>query len=150
YDLASSGTALVSAADLDPPKIALDDVGAYDRLREAIAAHNDIPAAEVMPAMGTAHAIFLAYAAILSPGDELLIEAPGYEPLTRVAEGLGAVVRTFPRLESEGFRVAPERVAAAITPRTRAIVVTSLHNPSGIRVDDVTLRELAAIAEARG
>ena len=87
---------------------------------------------------------------MLSPGDEVLVEHPGYEPLTRAAEGLGAVVRTFERRAEEGFRVVPERVAAAVTPRTRVIVVTNLHNPSGVRTPDATLRELAQIAEARG
>lgn len=150
YDLASSGIPLVKWSELDiaPPDI--DDPGAYAALVNGIARYNDVTPAEVTPALGTAHAIFLAYAAMLSPGDEILVEHPGYEPLTRAAEGLGATVRTFERRADEGFRVVPERVAAAIGPRTRAIVVTSLHNPTGVRVSDATIRELAAIAEARG
>jgi aspartate/methionine/tyrosine aminotransferase len=104
----------------------------------------------VVPALGTSHAVFLAYAAMLSPGDEVLVEHPGYEPLTRTAEGLGATVRTFERLEADGFAISPERVGAAVTPRTRVIVVTNLHNPTGVRTPDATLRELASIAEARG
>jgi len=105
---------------------------------------------DVVPALGTSGGVFLAYAAMLSPGDEVLLEHPGYEPLTRTAEGLGAVVRTFERRADEGFRVDPARVAAAVTPRTRVIVVTNLHNPSGVRIPDATLVELAKIAEARG
>lgn len=150
YDLASSGIPLVTWAELGLPTPDIDDPGAYLALRSAIARYNDVSPAEVTPALGASQAFFLAYAAMLSPGDEILVEHPGYEPLTRAAEGLGATVRTFERRADEGFRVAPERVAAAIGPRTRAIVVTSLHNPTGVRVDDATLRELAAIAEARG
>jgi aspartate/methionine/tyrosine aminotransferase len=75
---------------------------------------------------------------------------PGYVPVPRAGVGLGARVRTFERRADESFRVLPERVAAAVTPRTRAIAVTNLHNPSGTRVDDATLRELALVAEARG
>ena len=150
YDLASSGIPLVKWSELGiaPPNI--DDPAAYVALVGAIAAYNDVAPAEVVPALGTSHAIFLAYASILSAGDEVLVEQPGYEPLTRAAEGLGATVRNFERREADGFRIVPERVAAAIGPRTRAIVVTSLHNPTGVRVDDGTIRELAAIAEARG
>jgi hypothetical protein len=148
-DLATSGTPLVRWSDLGLPVPDVDDVQAYARLRSAVAAHNQVPIAEAWPTAGTSNALFLAYAAMLSPGDEIVVETPGYEPLTRAAEGLGAVVRTFPRLREEGFRVKPERVAAAMTPRTRAIVVTTLHNPTGVRVDDDTLRELAAMAEAR-
>jgi aspartate/methionine/tyrosine aminotransferase len=87
---------------------------------------------------------------MLAPGDEILVENPGYEPLLRCAEGLGATVRRFERTEKDGFRVDPERVAAAMTPRTRAIVVTNLHNPSGVRLPDDIVTELAAIADARG
>lgn len=150
YDLASSGIPIAKWADtgLEPP--AIEDARAYGSFREAIAAYNEVPVSEVTPALGTAHAIFLAYAAMLSPGDEILVETPGYEPLTRAAEGLGATVRCFERRAEDGFRVVPERVAAAIGPRTRVIVVTSLHNPTGVRVDAGAIRELAAIAEARG
>lgn len=150
YDLASSGVPHVEANELGASQIDLDDAGAFQELRRAIARYNAVAPEEVVPALGTSHAIFLAYAAMLSPGDEVLVESPGYEPLTRAAEGLGATVRTFERREEDGFRVVPERVAAAIGPRTRAIVVSTLHNPTGVRVDDATIRELAAIADARG
>lgn len=150
FDLASSGIPHASWSELGVPEPDLDDMGAYGRFREALAVYNDVPAAEVVPALGTSHAVFLAYAALLSPGDEVLVEHPGYEPLTRTAEGLGARVRTYERRGDEGFAISPERVAAAITPRTRVIVVTNLHNPTGARVPDATLRALAAIAEARG
>jgi aspartate/methionine/tyrosine aminotransferase len=150
FDLASSGIPAVKWSELGIPSPEIDDPSAYLSLKNAIARYNDVSPDEVTPALGTAHAIFLAYAALLSPGDEILVEHPGYEPLTRAAEGLGAVVRTFERRREDGFRVIPERVAAAIGQRTRAIVVTSLHNPTGVRVDDATLRELAEIAAARG
>jgi aspartate/methionine/tyrosine aminotransferase len=150
FDLATSGIPYASWSDLGATEPPLDELSAYPRFREALARYNDVASAEVVPALGTSHAVFLAYAAMLSPGDEVLLEHPGYEPLTRTAEGLGAVIRTYERRADEGFAVVPQRVAAAITPRTRVIVVTNLHNPSGVRVPDVTLRELAAIAEARG
>lgn len=150
FDLATSGVPSARWFELGAAEPDGDDAAAYDRFRDKVAVYNDVAAAEVRPALGTAHAVFLAYAAMLSPGDEVLVEAPGYEPLTRAAEGLGAVVRTFERSATEGFALCPERVAAALTPRTRVIVVTNLHNPSGVRAPDETLRELAAIAEARG
>jgi aspartate/methionine/tyrosine aminotransferase len=150
YDLASSGIPLVKWSELGLPAPEIDDPAAFQTLTKAIARYNDVSPEEVTPALGTSNAIFLAYAAMLSPGDEILVEQPGYEPLTRAAEGLGATVRTFTRRLEDGFRVVPERVAAAIGPRTRAIVVTSLHNPTGVRVDDATIRELADIAGARG
>ena len=149
-DLATSGIPFAAWSDLGVAEPSLDDLPAYSAFREAIALYNDVPARDVVPALGTSQGVFLAYASTLSPGDEVLVEYPGYEPLTRTAEGLGAVVRTFERRAEEGFRVDPERVAAAVTPRTRLIVVTNLHNPSGVRTPDATLLELAKIAEARG
>ncbi len=149
-DLASSGIPTASWSELGVPEPSLDDPSAYAAFRETIALYNDVPRGEVVPALGTSHAVFLAYAAMLSPGDEVLVELPGYEPLTRTAVGLGATVRTFERLATDGFAISPERVAAAVTSRTRVIVVTNLHNPTGVRTSDETLRELAKIAEARG
>ena len=148
-DLASSGIPHAAWSELGVPEPGLDDLSAYTAYRASIAKYNDVPVTDVVPALGTSGAVFLAYAAMLSSGDEVLVEHPGYEPLTRAAEGLGAVVRTFERRADEGFRVDPERVAAAVTPRTRVIVVTNLHNPSGVRIPDATLVELAKIAEAR-
>jgi len=150
FDLASSGIPSADLRELGVSPPSLDDASAYEALRGSIAHYNDVPAAEVAPALGTTQALFLAYAALLSPGDEVLVEHPGYEPLYRAADGLGAVVRTFDRPEAEGFVVDPDRVAAMVTPRTRAIVVTNLHNPSGVRTADATLVELARIADARG
>lgn len=152
-DLASSGIPSASAeeafaADANAPP--LDDPSAYARLVQSIADYTHRPVTEVVPALGTTQALFLAYAALLSPGDDLLVESPGYEPLTRIAEGLGARGFTFPREETRGFSIDPEAVAARMTPRTRAVVVSSLHNPSGVRAPDDTLRELARITDARG
>jgi aspartate/methionine/tyrosine aminotransferase len=150
HDLASSGIPGASWSELGFPEPNTDDLSAYATFRETIALYNDVPRSEVVPALGTSHAVFLAYAAMLSPGDEVLVEHPGYEPLTRTAAGLGATVRTFERAAADGFAISPERVAAATTSRTRVIVVTNLHNPTGVRTSDDTLRELARIAEAQG
>lgn len=150
FDLATSGIPTPAFSELGVPLPDFEDHGALDRFRAGIARYNDCTDAEVVPALGTSHALFLAYSAIASAGDEILVESPGYEPLTRAAEGIGLVVRTFPRPAARGFQIDPEEVAARITPRTRAIVITSLHNPSGVRVPEATMRELARIAEARG
>ena len=150
FDLATSGIPLAAWSEVGAPEPNLDDVSAYEAFRDSLAVYNDVPATDVIAALGTSHAVFLAYSAMLSPGDEVLLEHPGYEPLTTTAQGLGAVVRTFERSAGDGFRISAERVAASVTLKTRVIVVTNLHNPSGARTSDATLRELAAIAEARG
>ncbi len=149
HDFASSGIPNVGWSEVTTDPVDVDAIGAWPSLREAVARYNDVAVAEVCPAMGTSHAIFLAYAAMLSPGDEILVEHPTYEPLVRAAEGLGVTVRTFPRRPEVGFALEPDRIGAMLGPRTRAVVVSSLQNPTGVRADAAALREIATILEAR-
>jgi aspartate/methionine/tyrosine aminotransferase len=150
-DLATSGMPSVPLSELGVPDAAtLDDPTGWPRLEAAIAHHNARPEAEAVAALGTTHALWLAYASLTSPGDEVLVETPGYEPLTRIAEGMGLTVRTFERPAAVRFALDPDRVARAMTPRTRVVAVTNLHNPGGVRAPDATLRAVADVAAARG
>ena len=151
FDLATSGMPTVGVGELPEADDAHPaDLRGWELFREAIAAHNAVPVAEAIATLGTTQAYWLACATMTGPGDDILVETPGYEPLTRIAEGVGARVATFERCAADRFRVDPERVAAALTPRTRLVVVTNLHNPSGVRTDDLTLRELAGVAARTG
>jgi aspartate/methionine/tyrosine aminotransferase len=150
FDLATSGMTTVTAEDLGAPATSVDDPSGWERFRAAIARHNDVPVDEAIAALGTTHALWLAYATLVSPGDDVLVESPGYEPLERIAEGIGARVVRFERAAADRWALDPARVARAITPRTRVVVVTNLHNPTGVRATDDALREIARIAESRG
>ena len=152
FDLATSGTPIVDVARLRSREDAAPDApaAAWEGLRDAIAAYNGVPRDEVMPALGTTHALWLACAAVLSPGDDVVVEDPAYEPLIRIPEGAGARVVTFRREARDGFALDPEAVARAMTPRTRLVVVTNLHNPTGVRASDQDLRAVARVAAARG
>ncbi len=148
FDLAMSGTPAFEPTELGDPGVS--EPASVGRLRQAIARHNDVPELEVVATLGTTHAIWLVYATLLSPGDEVLVESPAYEPLVSGALGVGAVVNHFERPASTKFAIDPAKVAAAMTPRTRLVVITNLHNPSGARTSDDVLRELAKICEAQG
>lgn len=154
FSLAASGILSLPYAELGATAADLaltaDPAYGYPPLQEALAARTGVPAACVVTALGTSQANHLAMAAILAPGDEVVIEHPVYEPLLAVASHLGARVRTFARPAALGFAVDPDRVRAVVTERTRLIVVTRLHNPSGAPVADETLRALGAIARASG
>jgi aspartate/methionine/tyrosine aminotransferase len=150
FDLATSGMPTVTAGELGQPEAPMDDPAGWDALRAAVARHNDVPEREALPALGTTHALWLAYASLLSAGDDVLIESPGYEPLRRIAEGVGARPVFFERPAASAYALDPDRVARAFTPRTRLVVVTNLHNPSGVRAPDATLHALARLAESRG
>ena len=76
----------------------------------------------------------------------MLIEHPAYEPMVAAARFLGAEVKHFAR-RGPTFALDPEAVEAALTPRTRLIVLTNLHNPTGNLADTETLRAIGALAE---
>src|SRR5580692_6612094 len=151
YDLASSGMPTFPLAELGVPEASrLDDPTGWMRLRQAIAHYNDVPEGEAITALGTTHATWLALATLLSPGDAVLVEDPAYEPLLRTAEGVGAEVIRFARAPESGFALDPQRVARAWTPRTRAVLLSQLHNPSGHRASNEALVAVAKHAAERG
>ncbi|HEX6409591.1 MAG TPA: pyridoxal phosphate-dependent aminotransferase [Sphingomicrobium sp.] len=121
----------------------------YAPLREAIGKCYGLPSERIVAADGTSMANFLAMAALISPGDEVLIERPTYEPLTGAASFVGGQIRRFDRKAEDGFRVDPRAVADAMSDQTRLVVLTNLHNPSGALIEDEVLRELGSLARAR-
>ena len=92
----------------------------------------------------------LAMAAIIEPGDEVLIEHPAYGPILDIAQYLQANVKRFRRTEENGWAIDPEEVRRCITPKTRLIVITNLHNPTSVLTPDSVLREIGDIARSIG
>jgi hypothetical protein len=119
-------------------------------LIDAIATHYGVTADRVATAAGCSGANFLAFAALVRPGDEVLVERPAYDPLLGAPAFLAARVHRFDRVHEEGWAIDPDRVRAALTARTRLIVITSPHNPSGVVTPPAVLDEIARAAEAIG
>lgn len=119
-------------------------------LRVAIGAHLGVPDSRVVTATGCSGANFLAIAALVGAGDDVLVEQPGYDPLVGACVLLGARVIRFSRTFARGFGIDLDEVRARLTPRTRLIIVTTPHNPSGTSLDRATLAELAELAESVG
>jgi aspartate/methionine/tyrosine aminotransferase len=117
----------------------------YPPLRQAVAAKCGVDPDRVVMADGTSMANMLAMAALIAPGDEVLIEHPAYEPMVATARFLGAKVTRFTR-EGPDFRIDPEAVARAVTEHTRLILLTNLHNPTGNLADEETLRVVGGMA----
>jgi aspartate/methionine/tyrosine aminotransferase len=137
----------LSIADLD-----LDGAShaRYAPLRSAIAERYGVTPDQVVAADGTSMANFLAMAALISPGDEVLIEHPTYEPLLGAASFLGAHIKRFERKAADGFRLDPAVVQSSMSDRTRLIVVTNLHNPSCALADEPELRAIGKLARQSG
>jgi len=151
YDLAASGVMSYPLAELpvrlEELEINGTDAYGYTPLRERLAKLNGVPTECVVTAAGTSMANHLALAATVELGDEVLVEHPTYELLVSVLDYLGASVRYFKRRMEDGFRIDLEEVERQITPRTKLIVITNLHNPSGAIADQETLCGLGNIAK---
>jgi aspartate/methionine/tyrosine aminotransferase len=92
----------------------------------------------------------LAMAAILEPGDEVLIEQPAYGPILDVAQYLRANVKRFPRIREAGWAVDQVAIIHRVTPKTRLIVITNLHNPTSALTPNSVLRDIGEIARSIG
>ena len=155
YDLALSGVLNLPFPELDVKLSELelhgDNAYGYRPLVEAIAAHRQVaPENVVTISGGTSMANHLAMAALLEHGDEVLIEKPTYDPLLAIAEYLGAKIKRFPRRFEDGFKIDIVELEKQITPGTRVIVLTNLHNPSSELVEEATLRRIGELARDVG
>ena len=151
FNLAASGVMSYPLAELPVGLADLEINGptsyGYKPLQERLAKLNGVPPECVVAAAGTSMANHLAMAAIVEPGDEVLVEHPTYELLVSTLQYLGASVRYFEHRMEDGFCLDPEEVERQITPRTKLIVITNLHNPSGARTAEGTLRAVGDIAK---
>ena len=121
----------------DPKNHRYSPAGGLPELKEAIAAKTardsglDIDPSQVLVTNGGKHAVANAFAALLDPGDEVLLPAPYWttypEPI-KLAGGIPVELHTD---EGTGFRVSVEQLEAARTPRTKALVFVSPSNPTG-------------------
>ena len=154
YDLATSGLRNLKLSELDVSLKDLEITGVsgygYEPLQEAIAARLGVEVESIVTATGTSLANHLAMAAVVNPGDEVLIEQPTYEPLLALAHYLGTRVKRFPRRFEDQFQILPDEIEKTISSRTRLVVITNHHNPSGVLTDEVTLKDVGGIARGVG
>lgn len=126
----------------------------YPDLRAAIArklAHDNgisVEPEQVSVTPGLTTAIMLCYAALLNPGDEVLVADPYFPPYVSLAAVVGAVavkVDTYP-----DFQLTAERIKPHITSKTKVLVINSPNNPTGAVYGEDELRRIAAVAAKHG
>ena len=124
-------------------------------LREAIAAFerekNGLPygAEDVIVTIGATEALFVALFGLLNPSDEVIVPTPAfvlYERIIGLCRGVFVALDTEP----DGFQLRAARLEAALTPRTKAIVLNSPNNPTGCVYDRESLEAVRAVAAKRG
>lgn len=118
---------------------------AADLLRRYGLSYN--PGHQILVTNGVSEGLDLVMRALLDPGDEVIVPEPcfvAYKPAVLLAGGCPVVVET--RVE-DGFRLRPEAVEAALTPRTRALMISYPNNPTGAVMSREELLPLAELAE---
>jgi aspartate aminotransferase len=125
------------AACRDPANHKYTPTPGIPALREAIAAKTTrdsgyaCAAANVVVTNGGKHAVYNAFQALLDPGDEVIVPAPYWTSYPETITLAGGEIVVVPTDEAAGFRASVERLEAARTPRTKALLFVSPSNPTG-------------------
>lgn len=153
-DLAGSNLLHCTLDELPGAREALDlstpSGDGYAPLVQAIAAHYGATPNRITTAPGCSGANFVAIAALVGAGDDVLVEQPTYDPLLGVCRLMGASIRRFGRRFGTGYAVEPDEIRTLVNARTRLVIVSRPHNPTGAIVPDATLMEVGRIAAAVG
>ncbi len=121
-------------------------------IAEKLKAENGItvdPDSEVLVTSGAQEALMTVLMTLLDPGDEALTPSPHYDEYTRDATILGGTLVPVPTTLETNFTVRAADLEAALTPRTKALVIVTPNNPTGTVLPEATLREIAALAQQR-
>jgi len=105
------------------------------------------PESEILITVGVSEALYLGLTAVLNPGDEVIIPEPcfvAYAPEVTFANGVPVMVPTF---VADNFQVTAATIAAAITPKTKAILLGYPNNPTGAVMTRQVMEEIAAVVE---
>jgi aminotransferase len=102
---------------------------------------------QVVVTVGASEALDLAFRAIMNPGDEVLVAAPSYVSYMPGVLFAGGKPVAMPLKESDNFKITPESIRAAITPKTKAIVVAYPNNPTGAIMAREDYEKIAPVIE---
>ena len=123
-------------------------------LRQALADHLSLtygvtynPDTEIVITVGVSEALYLSMTALLEPGEEVIIPTPCFVAYQAEVILAGGVPVEIPCRAEDGFQLNPQALEAAITPRTKAILIGFPNNPTGAVADRQTLLEVARLAE---
>ncbi|HEY7365851.1 MAG TPA: pyridoxal phosphate-dependent aminotransferase [Methylomirabilota bacterium] len=132
------------------------EVGGIPELKTAVCAKFkrdnglDYEPPDVLVSVGAKHSLFNAAVALLNPGDEVLVPQPYWVSYPEQITLIGAVAVAVPTEEGTGFDLDPDRLRAAVTPRTRAVILNSPNNPTGAVFSRAAVEAVARLAVERG
>jgi aspartate/methionine/tyrosine aminotransferase len=140
----------------DPKWHRYTPAGGLPELKEAVAVKTkrdsgyEVSASQVLITNGGKQALYNAFAALLDPGDEVILPAPywtTYPESIRLAGGIPVEVMTD---ETSGYRASIDQLNAALTPRTKALVFVSPSNPTGAVYSPAEVKAIGEWAVAKG
>ncbi len=105
----------------------------------------EIPPGRVIVTMGSSPALYLAIISLIEPGEEVIITDPHYACYPQIIKIAGGVPKTFRIYEEEGFQIDIGRLKKAISPRTKAILINSPANPTGVVLRPEVMREISEL-----
>ena len=117
-------------------------------LLETLSRKEMVPEENIFLSLGTSLANFIIWGALLKRGDEVLVEFPSYEPMFKVPAFLGARIR-FCKRDPLDFSLSVPAIAECVTEKTRMIILTDSHNPSGSQISAEVLHYLRALNQER-
>lgn len=138
-------------AALDKGQTKYTPTPCFPELKQAIAdkfnRDNNLPykPENITVGAGGKHCLYMAFMAVLNPGDEVIIPAPFWVSYPEQVKLAGAVPVIVTGEESKGFKLTPAQLEAAITPATRGLILNSPSNPSGIAYTPEELKALADV-----
>jgi aspartate aminotransferase len=131
------------------------EVGGVPELRAAVCAKLkrdnglDYEPADILISVGAKHTLFNLVMALINPGDEVLVPSPYWVSYPEQVRLLGGAPVDVPTTEDSGFDLDPARLAAAVTPRTKLIVLNSPNNPTGAVFSPAALEAVGRLAVER-
>jgi hypothetical protein len=157
FSLAASPKLSDFLADLDP-ELSLDWSGksfrGWPALREGVLARTGLLGQcaldDVLITAGAAEANYLVLRQLLQPGDEVIIEQPGWPQPWPLCQAIGAVLKPWQRHQARGWSLDLGELSELLSPRTRLIFLTNPNNPTGQVMGEAELKDVCRIAERVG
>lgn len=153
YNLGRSGVPGVPLNEIVDRPAGILETGEHEDgwlpLMEQIAGRYAVEAEQVILVHGASMANHMVCSLLLEPGDEVLVEMPVYEPLRLLPEYFHTQVIPISRPPSRNFQPDPDEIMEKVSPQTKLLILSDLHNPSGMLLDRTLLKKIIRIAENR-
>jgi aspartate/methionine/tyrosine aminotransferase len=118
--------------------------------REIAGIYETLEADDVIAVVGASEALFILMSALVRPGDHIVALWPAYQSLYDLARSQGAEVELVELRPEDGWALDLDRIAAAMRPSTRAVVVNLPHNPTGMHVPVAEFEALVELVDRHG